>query len=805
MRKNLIRIISLFLVFSICFGIFTVSASASEPVTLTPLIVDKFDSRGNGLSQLYDITDDRVGFDGLVTYDNLCIISDSFNTLDWLFVGYNSYRQGSSVIKYVAAMSAYVIYDKVSGSYLCTPSGQLIFYYTDFVDPNVSSPSSLSPLVESVLASNTHNSEQFLDFVIANKFGSVSMSDLVKAQNWWNTHYWLPSGGSTLVNGAAEIAYIPSLKAYVLYDIRLHAYIANSYGLLAYYSPSGDSGTATGNSYNYYSSGDTVTNNDNSVTTNNYNSGDTINGNVLNLQDGTYYDYTGSTVTTYDIQSLVYNPTTNNYYVTVYDTTNNYNYEITYNYQYTYVSYTYLGSTGEYQKDEYKYYYELPDGRSSEDLTADEIAGLSLDFDVVNYAREHTDTHTRMLYHFDGSIEDDSYYQDVTSWNYTAGASYSFVDSSLFNGALFFNQYSSGLNFDGASVASDDDFTVSWRMYNGTSNNVGSGRNQIFFHEPGTNCAIGVQFNSYYIYLSYLDVGGWHEMTAVPLPTGIWYEVAIVRLNGTLTLYLNGVPVRFTSHASVNIPFDRLFFGLTNVFHSHYYLDELRVVDFAVYDTNYVPSPVPFDTNNVFVLPDTTNFDDLTIAVQSMLSISGYRVGGVRPTFPEVGMVWFPVESRRITDCQIYNGHAWESVGCRLWTGERWIPLWAFDIITLADLYDIADGDESYTEPITTESGFWSWFQNAWADFKNWYTGFDGGSADVDIEQYVDEESGFSLLGTLGDLVGSMVDLASSLVSTVFDGLFSGAAAAISGFTDSFGSSGSVLDFATYEGVDIWD
>jgi len=151
-------------------------------------------------------------------------------------------------------------------------------------------------------------------------------------------------------------------------------------------------------------------------------------------------------------------------------------------------------------------------------------------------------------------------------------------------------------------------------------------------------------------------------------------------------------------------------------------IDNLRMVDFALYDgsnnSNFVPTPVPFDTNLVYVLPDTTNLKDNTIAVQSGVPVSGYRIGGVRPTFPDEGMVWMPLEDDKIADCQIYNGSYWESVGCRVWTGERWVPAWAFNVITLSDLWDMYGGEETdnYTE--ITPGSFFQWFQEQWYEFK---------------------------------------------------------------------------------------
>ena len=69
--------------------------------------------------------------------------------------------------------------------------------------------------------------------------------------------------------------------------------------------------------------------------------------------------------------------------------------------------------------------------------------------------------------------------------------------------------------------------------------------------------------------------------------------------------------------------------------------------------------------------------------------------------------------------CYVYTGTAWESVNGRYYTVSRWIPIYAFDMDTLADLWDIADGGDAIT-PITTESGFWNWWKAQWLDFRSW-------------------------------------------------------------------------------------
>lgn len=82
----------------------------------------------------------------------------------------------------------------------------------------------------------------------------------------------------------------------------------------------------------------------------------------------------------------------------------------------------------------------------------------------------------------------------------------------------------------------------------------------------------------------------------------------------------------------------------------------------------------------------------------------------------ERGYVWFQISMNRIISCQVYNGILWEEVNCSVWTGSRWIPASYYDVLTLTDYYDIADG---FSSPIiTTDDGFYSWFSKDFVEYK---------------------------------------------------------------------------------------
>ena len=200
-----------------------------------------------------------------------------------------------------------------------------------------------------------------------------------------------------------------------------------------------------------------------------------------------------------------------------------------------------------------------------------------------------------------------------------------------------------------------------------------------------------------------------------------------------------------------------------------------------------------------------------TAAVQSDIPINGYTVGGVRPTFPARGDVWFPVNGSRISGCYIYNGRAWEETNARWYTGTRWIPIYAFDIITLEDMWDIADAPETVPS-INSEHGFWNWWQKEWLDFRAWLAGIfsgssggggPGGSSGSGGGIWGDVVGGVAdgisalvsgVLKILTDILSTLLTLVADLISSIFSFFTDTVLGSIGSFFDSF-KDGSVFDF----------
>ena len=102
------------------------------------------------------------------------------------------------------------------------------------------------------------------------------------------------------------------------------------------------------------------------------------------------YNYTSFTKNDYTQNNLYYNQDNSRYYISIDNSTDEYYLvDVQYSPTFVTVNYTYNTTNNKYDKDvgdvTNVYYYELKDGRNSSTLTASEVAGLDLDYDVANY------------------------------------------------------------------------------------------------------------------------------------------------------------------------------------------------------------------------------------------------------------------------------------------------------------------------------------------------------------------------------------------------------------------------------------
>lgn len=727
---------------------------------------------------------------------------------------------------------------------------------------------------------------------------------------------------------------------------------------------------------------------------------------------------------TYDDSNKVYNIDAS----TSYDIENNYyyNYSWSYTYYIDYTSITYIGQTEEYN-ERYEYYYTLPDGRSSADLTEEELQTLNTTVDVLPYIRSADDTSIRALYHFDGDTLDSSYWSHIGHFDWITGASITYMDAGAFNGALYLDENEHEYSITLPTNVGASDFTMQFRYYQSAT------AAPVFDSTFNIGGYLTIGFNG-----SALVDGNGNILST--LSTGVWNEICCMRVGSVLYLFLNGVPVTNWPNTGYALT-DTIKFDFGSEQQTFKYFDEFRFVNEAVYDVaGYTPASVPFDTNLSLVLPDSklpiadeywefeadsdpvisfnytegtvidtvqnqsnfgvrdkkffhvssystasalegflsfssnsgngtidsyglpvynyayafgmprdalsllisyynvddglgshrvgNNIDDTSIyyggssqavsdayldgqpftavyvladgsvcslpftvdgwvsnvdglygdrlatqnydwgsisvvnymyksvnsqtfvvalttkpgvsvdivyfglyfgdveftaekvsgvtvmdkddlrtpslAVRTDIDITSYQIGGVRPSLPEKGLVWAMVESGRITSLQIYNGQAWEECDGRIWTGQRWIPYFAYDVLLLKDLYDVV-GTDPTLNPIYTETGFWSWLQNAWKDMiarLDKLISVSGGGAVIpdssvnfpgDAPNPDTGDDGWQFI----DLIVVLKDGTWSIVTGVVNGVFGG----FQSLTDHIGNVGGFFQF--YSGEDF--
>lgn len=485
--------------------------------------------------------------------------------------------------------------------------------------------------------------------------------------------------------------------------------------------------------------------------------------------------YSGQTsyYTTLDIDNhLIYNPVTNNYntYNTVnynYDyniynfTTNEYNYYVQNNY--TYVSYFIVDS--DQQSYYYEIYYQLPDGRNSYDLTAEDVWGQYFIYDVTNYDYvAEDDGKTLALFHFDGDLKDSSANNCMAVYEGN-NASYTYVDSD-FGSALKMSGNDYKLNIT-LPENLDGDFTIEGRaklsgpyfekgdisvpaeklcpdssqvwywtfddpnkFKSFISDHIGTGNfiwksgsettywmgmevtdpalnaknqyelipstflktsNWLFWlpdevtyqttgynymanYELGVNCLWWSDTQKQYkVYINEPKRQEVNTTVTTSIANGIdytmpseYFSFAFVRSGDTLTYYQNGIAQGTWTNTDDFGDVITLYIDSVQTA----YWDELRVTNEALYSEDYVPSSQPWDTNKVFVLPETG--EENQIAIKSLQEPGDLRVGGVRPTFPGDGDVYVALSGDVVIDVQQYQTNAWVSIGASIWSEGEW-------------------------------------------------------------------------------------------------------------------------------------
>lgn len=396
--------------------------------------------------------------------------------------------------------------------------------------------------------------------------------------------------------------------------------LCDDYGYPFYCPKDGKTAISTPNNY-YSEEGDTYLDDD-STTVTVYDDGIAITDCPVDINNGTII--VGGE--TYYIDELIYDASTQTYHIDAHqeydystETNEYYTYEYTFEVQYNidYTSITYIGQTEEYD-ERYELYYELPDGRSSADLTAEDLEQLSIVFkDVVNYARTADNVDLRALYHFDGDTLDSSYWSYITDFEWISGASLTYMDEGTFEGSLYLDETEHMLQITLPNVTdANGDFTLQWRYYQSQALNptIDSG---IAFGTTEADAVImwdgEYWYNKYGTQIAEMSIGNWNE-------------ICVMRSDGILYYYINGVCVATVSDSMLYNNVITFLFGSDQ--ESYKKLDELRFTRAAVYTPgeNYTPSAVPFDTNLALILPDGERpmADEVMVITPSQNNLLGF-------------------------------------------------------------------------------------------------------------------------------------------------------------------------------------
>ena len=459
---------------------------------------------------------------------------------------------------------------------------------------------------------------------------------------------------------------------------------------------------------------------------------------------------TTSTTTNYNW----YNPVTNNYdvnnnwtysptYNTFNYTTNNYNYYVTNNN--TYISY-YIMPTPENTADDaeslyFEIYFSLPDGRDSYDLTADDVWGTYFCYNGVNYDYVAEDDGTTLgLWHLNNNLKDSSYWANSTGKAYST----TYKDGGLSTGKFLGTSTSDyfTLPLDKVSFSLSSAWTLEWLEYTPKQSGSVSAKaheSQPHWNDGANSYILGTNLN-YTYYYGACGLGSTYPCWESRNDDFAHYAVCY---NGSsYSVYVNGVKSDvFTSSAGnysgVSLSSNAVKFAVfqssrnyvnsrhgsgdslssylretygmnwssrnnlhlneniteNRYFNSNSIIDEVRLSKGVLYTSDFEPPAQEFVTNMVYVLPESAQEGDF--AVQSQYTVDGFRVGGVKPTYPSKGFVYVYEENNKVKSVQQYQGNGWYEVGASVYADGGWKTADGFDLSTFKLSGDDDNGDST--------------------------------------------------------------------------------------------------------------
>lgn len=240
------------------------------------------------------------------------------------------------------------------------------------------------------------------------------------------------------------------------------------------------------------------------------------------------------------------------------------------------------------------YYYRVVAWR-------DGVSKISSEIMVKAQAGDEYWDSVMSLLHFDAA-DNSTVFTDETGrrlWNELGGTKIK-TDQSVFGGSSVYFNGSSSLTSGLSSGFAYDTGDFTWELFARLSKVTGN--NYIIDHgNGGGNGGTLSYYNGtlrYYNSTTGVDSGLYN--TGIPLAVDRWYHIAIVRLNGITTIYVDGTAKASGAdgHNYGSLGFWLGSYAVSNEYCMFGWIDELRITKgIARYTANFTPPDAPFPSN----------------------------------------------------------------------------------------------------------------------------------------------------------------------------------------------------------------
>lgn len=139
-------------------------------------------------------------------------------------------------------------------------------------------------------------------------------------------------------------------------------------------------------------------------------------------------------------------------------------------------------------------------------------------------------------------------------------------------------------------------------------------------------------------------------------------------------------------------------------------IDEFTTFRETILNVN-APS-VPYNTNISYILPSTINDANNLILVKTNKAISGWQIGGARPTTASTGFIYIYVDDfGYMKSMQQYDGLQWNEVDGALFNNilNKWVNYKGFSVYL--NNFDYQEAQDFTIYSVTDQFSFLQWFQ----------------------------------------------------------------------------------------------